>query len=175
MKICNFALKKCDIPQDFSGLFFLQRLNELHDRLPSAFSLVKLYLISHIHNIAYMLYFFKQFSQIKVIFHKTDTRLHRKFPHSKNTPSAFHSQLSTFHFPLSSFIFPLNLPLATQSKNMLKSYQETRQTQFYGGEERMKTETFETNTSITDPQILIDTFFKEYPEFSEADSEKKNP
>src|SRR5574344_1664628 len=34
------------------------------------------------------------------------------------------------------------------------------------------TETFETNTTQTDPQILIDTFFKTFPEYS-GDDEKK--
>ena len=37
----------------------------------------------------------------------------------------------------------------------------------------MKEETFETNTSITDPQILIDTFFKKFPELTESGDEKK--
>ncbi len=35
------------------------------------------------------------------------------------------------------------------------------------------TETFETNTSQTDPKILIDTFFKNYGDFYTADDEKK--
>ena len=34
------------------------------------------------------------------------------------------------------------------------------------------TETFETNTTETDPQILIDTFFKTFPEYT-GDDEKK--
>lgn len=37
----------------------------------------------------------------------------------------------------------------------------------------MKEETFETNTSVTDPQILIDTFFKKFPELTESGDEKK--
>jgi len=34
------------------------------------------------------------------------------------------------------------------------------------------TETFETNTTETDPQILIDTFFKQFPEYAGCDEKK---
>lgn len=37
----------------------------------------------------------------------------------------------------------------------------------------MKTETFETNTTETDPQILIDSFFTNYPGLFNSDEEKK--